>query len=413
MKFKRVAGAVLAQLLGTLALGAQEFGMEDLVKQVSSRNYQVMDHALKVYQAKDSVSAARGELIPSLNIWRIIGAVLDPVNFISQDFAPFLVPANWFRLRQAESLYLAEKEGYRAVWANQLYSSKTLYLQILSDSTLATMIEGLRSHMIELRDFAIKRERLGGLRPGLASDLRIRILTLDDDLKRLHHLLGEEQRLLLYDLSLPLGTLISLRPVALPNLLESKILDLREIEWRVLASSPEILQHIHLLHSLSRIKGEVRYSLLGLASNHRGVAGGVFDSYPIPSGLGFASAPGLRIAEAERQRFVIQLRGIEETMRRDLSSVVSLHNLEIEAYPGLIERSQLANNALVLAKKRLMFGEDLDVQFLGETFKTYLTAESALFQAQYRFASFRERLMRLTFNGDYQLEPAVLESRRP
>ncbi len=390
-------------------LRAEDLAMSDVVKKVSENNYQVLDEAHKVYQAKQSINVARGALLPSLNIWKIIGGVLDPVSLITQDIAPFLVPANWFRLEQTKRLYLAEKEGYRALWANQVFNSKTLYLQVLSDQNLLLLIEEIRKNLTDLSRIAEKRERFGGLNPGIARELKIRELSLKEDILRLGRLVDEERRLLAFHLGFKWGTQISLAPVSLPDLVTTPKLMEKEFEWRVTSVSPERTQHLHFIDALKFIKDEVRYSFLGLASNSRGVAGGVFDFMPVSSGLGFAEAPNLKIAEAQRQRLMIQLMGIEETLKRDLSTVVSQMNIEIDVYPTLHKRSELSLESMDVLKKRLNFGGDLDPVLLGESFRGLVVSQSSLLQSQFRFLVFKERLMRLTFSGDYLLTPAVLE----
>lgn len=393
----------------TVTAHAEIISLEDVVKRVSSQNYEVLGDALKVYQAKQSVNVARGELLPSLNIWKIVGAVLDPVSLISQDIAPFLVPANWFKLEQAKILYLAEKEGYRALWANEVFSAKGLYYQILSDQNLYRLIGQVRDRTAELETVAVKRERLGGIKPGIARELKMRRLALEEDLLRLNHLVEEERRLFVYHLGFNWGAQVVLAPIKLPNLFEEERLNDKDLEWRLVSTSPERRQHLHFIDALQYIVGEIRYSFLGLSSNNRGVAGGIFDHLPIPSGLGFATAPSVEIAKAEEQKLGFQLKGIEETLKRELSSMTSQFNLELDAYPTLTDRVNLSREAMDALEKRLIFGEDVDLVLLGENYKAYVTAESALLQAQYRFLVFRERLMRLTFNEDYNLTPAVLE----
>ena len=123
-----------------------------------------------------------------------------------------------------------------------------------------------------MEEIASKRERLGGLRPGISRELKIRVLSLDEDILRLGRLVGEEQRLLVFHLGFKWGSQISLSPVQMPDLLGTSRVDEKEFEWRVLSVSPERTQHLHLIDALKYIKGEVRYSFLGLASNSRGVA---------------------------------------------------------------------------------------------------------------------------------------------
>ncbi len=409
---KKFVSILIACLIST-TVQSETITMDDLVKKVSENNYQVQSEALKVYQAKQSISVARNELLPSLNIWNIVSAFFDPVSLISQDIAPFLVPANWFRLEQTKQLHLAEKEGYRALWANEIFNAKTLYLQILSDQSLLQIVKEIRNNVSELEQVALKRERLGGLRPGIARELKIKVLTLDEDLFRLDRLLKEEKRLLVYHLGLPLGTEVELTQVKMPDLISSAKLTDKDFEKRVITVSPERTQHLRFIEALKSVKGEIKYSFLGLASNSRGVAGGIFDSLPIASGLGFATAPSLRIAETERKRLKLQLTGIEETLKRDLANTVMQYNLELEAYPTLVERSKLAHETMDSLKKRLLFGEDLDLVMLGEGYRNSVSSQSAVFQAQYRSLIFKERLTRLTLSDEYQTIPKPPTTQKP
>jgi outer membrane protein, multidrug efflux system len=389
----------------SLLANAETIAIEDVVKKTSYANYQVLAEAQRVYQAKESVNVARGELLPSLNIWKIIGAILDPISLITQDIAPFLVPSNWFRLKQSEKLYLAEREAYRALWANQVYSGKSLYLQILADQNVLAMIQAIRTNLTEFESLAAQRERIGGLEPGVTRDLRIKILTLEEDSLRLAQLLKNEKGTLNQFLGMDANISIDLRPVSLPDLSSITPLDPMQIQTLALAASPEIAQHKEFLEVLKSVRKENRFSFLGLASNHRGVAGGIFDSLPIASGLGFATAPSLKIVEAERDRLNLQLKGIEETIKRDTNSIVSQFNLELQAYELLFERVTLSREYMDIQKKRLQFGQDIDPIILSETYKNYVSAENSLLQARLKFLIFRERIMRLTLSEDYKEIP--------
>ena len=152
--------------------GATELKLEDLVKQVSEKNYLVYENALKVYQSRTDIDRVRGELLPKLNIWNIASALIDPLSLIGSinDIAPFLVPSNWFRLEEVKLLYLSEKEGYRALWGNELHSAKTLFLHTSFDMQL---LEHVKNSIVELNEIHLivkTREMLGGAEPGTARD---------------------------------------------------------------------------------------------------------------------------------------------------------------------------------------------------------------------------------------------------
>ncbi|MGE0634407.1 MAG: hypothetical protein AB7O96_18470, partial [Pseudobdellovibrionaceae bacterium] len=111
---------------------------DQVVSRVSSENLTIYKGALKVYQAKKSISVARGNLLPKLNIWRVFSIPFDPREALGviEDLAPFLIPANWFQLKASKDFYRAEVEGYKTLWANEVMTAKSLYLQLLYDRTL-------------------------------------------------------------------------------------------------------------------------------------------------------------------------------------------------------------------------------------------------------------------------------------
>ena len=112
--------------------------LQDVVKKVSTENYLVLENALRVYQAKEAIQVARGNLLPKLNLWKLITLPLDPLGIVGmvEDIAPFLVPANWWRLEEQKIFHLAQKEAYRALWANEVMTSKSLFVHTQLDQSL-------------------------------------------------------------------------------------------------------------------------------------------------------------------------------------------------------------------------------------------------------------------------------------
>ena len=106
-----------------------QINLKQVVDKVSTENYSVYQSSLRVYQAKESITIARMNLLPRLNIWKLASAALEiyfggPAGAaaggfsIVEDIAPFLVPANWFRVNQTKLFYLADLYCYSALWCN-------------------------------------------------------------------------------------------------------------------------------------------------------------------------------------------------------------------------------------------------------------------------------------------------------
>ena len=125
-----------------LALGssvpanAVEIDLQTITMRAKKNNYLVRENAERLYQSKMTLVKARTHLLPSLNIWDILNSVTGfEVNLI-EDIAPFLIPANWFKLKENKLLHEAEKLGYRTLIANEVISARSIYWRLLHDLDL-------------------------------------------------------------------------------------------------------------------------------------------------------------------------------------------------------------------------------------------------------------------------------------
>lgn len=393
---------------------AQNIRMSDVVKRVSSSNYNVKENAYKVYQAKVSIEKARADLLPRLNLWSIAGLIIDPASVVDKisDVAPFLIPANWFRLEQVKILSLAEKEGYRALWANEVFTAKTLYKHILFDQHLLTHVQQSIQEMERIHLIIKTKEIFGGAKPGSARQVEIKLLGLKEDEVNLKVLLKLENDELAYALGYKIGTALNLAAVTMPEIEKLKEMNPGFYEFKMLAASPERRQFDHFLSVLSQIKKEVDYSVFGLSNISRGVAGGIFDSLPIPNGLNNGNEATVKILDAQAEIIKTQKLGIEETLRRQLRSTTTIFNSDVSNYENYKRRLQLAQENKDSIYRRLQLGENVDVLDLFYSSQSHIQAQTTLFAISYRVLNSQDRLRRLTFEGDYSMRPPMIESLR-
>ncbi len=390
---------------------AKVISLDELAKEISERNFTVYENALKVYQAKANVEKARADLLPKLSLWNIAKMAIDPTSIVDyvKDVAPFLVPANWFRLDQTKLLFLASKEGYRALWANEIHTAKALYHHLLFDSNLLAHVRSSIVELNRLQLIAETHEKFGGAPAGTARDIEIKILGLKDDEKNLMLLVNEEFSSLTYALGLRAGTEIELASIALPDLGEFQPLKYQNYVFRVLANSPERRQYDHFLSVLSKIEKEIAFSFLGGSSISRGVAGGVFDSLPTPDGLGFGQGPALNIVAAQREIMLTQKRGIEETVKRQLNLLVRSFNLDLAQFDNSKRRVFLTREARSQLLNRMQMGERINIAELAEVYRNGIQAETAMLIVQYRSLVSLDRLNRLIFAKDYAQQPKHID----
>jgi outer membrane protein TolC len=385
--------------------------LSDVVQRVSNENYNVYENALKVYQAKTNIEKARGDLLPRLNLWQIVGTIINPTSLFDNitDAAPFLVPNNWFRIEEVKLLYLAEREGYRALWGNELNTAKAMYAHLLLDQGLYKHVQRSVAELEKIHRIIKTRETFGGAPPGTAREVEIKLLGLKEDEKNLQVLLAQENYELSYVLGYDSDSSLDLEPLKMPDFENLKPINPKEYEFRLLSTAPERRQFDHFLSVISQIKKEIQYSFLGVSEISRGAAGGIFDGLPIPNGLGGKDA-AMKMADAQKEIVKVQKRGVEETLKRQLNNTAGIFNSDISHYDNFKLRAELSKQSKDALLRRIQLGEKVDVLQLSESSRNQIQAESALLAIQYRFVTSLDRMERLTFTGDYEKTAPLIES---
>lgn len=386
--------------------------IDDVSEKISSQNYHVLENALRVYQVKETIQVARGDLLPKLNLWKVVTVPLDPLMGMLgmiEDIAPFLVPANWFRVEEHKILYLATQEAYRALWANELMTAKSLYLKILFDLSLLEHVKKNKQQFEKIGAIAKSRETFGGLWQNVSRDIEVKILALEEDERSLEVLISVELDSLSYLMGYPGSVTLTLTPVDIPDFSNYTPLNYDDFEFRVLDSSPESREFDHLIQASDFIKKEAMFSFLGSSQMSRGVAGGVFDNLPISKGLGFGTGPSLRIIRAQKNILRLQKKGIEETLQRQLKILIYNYNADLENYANLKKRVLLTQAILDDLYRKLVLGEDIEIFDLVDASRNYIQADNAFFAVNYRLLVNEDKLSRLIFHGDYHKKPAVIE----
>jgi outer membrane protein TolC len=397
-----------------------ELKLEQVVDKVSKENFTVYENALRIYQSKESVTVARMNLLPKLNLWNLASAATEiffggPAGAASgaftlvEDLAPFLVPANWFRASQTELFYEADKEGYRALWSNEVLTAKSLYFHMLLDSSLLDHVEKSKEDLEKIYGIVRVRETFGGQPQSVSQDIKLRLLSLEEDTRALESLIAEEESLLAFMMGYPTGTRLKIAPIKLPNYSQIQPLDYEDFVFRAVNVSPEIRQFNYLIEASQYVRKEVQYAFLGSSSLSRGATGGVFDGIPIQNGLGFGTGASLRIVKAQKQILITQQKAVTETVKRHLKLLVNNYNLDLANYKNTKKRLDLAHSILNGLYQRIQFGDDVDSLKLIEASRNVIEADTVLFSTMYRFLSSEDKLSRAIFNGDYSKSPIAID----
>jgi len=385
--------------------------IEDVVEKVSKDNFLVLENAERVYQGKENIKFSRASLLPRLNIWNLLkipAILVDPMGFgdIIQDIAPFLIPGNWFKLGQARHLYKAQKEQYRALWANEVNTAKLLFMSVYRDQKLAELIDVKTKKYKEILEIARTRNIFGQGNSFALNLIKDRYLALNEDTRNLDNLIYTETKELQYITGINNEQDIKLGSPMLPKLDQAKQIDSSKIIFKAIDASPEIFQYEHLLNALSKVKGEIKFSILGASSYSSG--GGVFDHIPIQDGLGFGMGASVRIAKAEGRILKTQLKATIETLKKLTNILVNEYNSLIENYKITRERNTLATANYQAMISHIAIGGALDVLEMIEILDNLYASKILIISYKFRFSDLTEKLMRITFSGDYSDGPSLV-----
>ena len=391
----------------------------DVAPLMAKKNLKVKQGSIQVFQAKTNIEKARADLLPRLTIWTIAEifvnskAFFQPEAIISKitDLAPFLVPANWFRLEENKILFKAEKEGFLAMKNNEIHTAKSLFFRILFDQKLVTHIRNSISELEILHRMIEAQEKFGGVKPGTARDIEIRVLGLKEDLENMNLLIGQELLEFSYILGFKADVAVTLTPIADHDVTNLKPINVLDHEPRMLSLSPERKQFDHFLAALNYVEEEIQWSFFGVSNISRGVAGGIFDAIPITQGF-FGSETSMKIASVQRENLKLQKTGVEETLRRQLRNLAAQYNSDLNNFGLYTRRVQLAKESNDALLRRARLGEPIDALEFSENARSRIQVETNRLAVLMRFLTNQDRLERMTFRGDYSVNFSNSSRRR-
>jgi outer membrane protein TolC len=379
--------------------------LSQVVSRVSSQNLMVQANAQKVYQAKQSVAVARGNLLPKLNLWRIITAPLSLVGALGvvEDIAPFMIPGNWFAAKAQKVFYNAEVEGFRTLKANQIMTAKSTYIHLSYDQSLLRDIEVSKAEVKQSLDFVKAQEDVGVVPQGTSAEIEIRYLALNEDARSVQALINEERATLANLMGYSASANLEIDTASLPTPSSSDPINssYSDFESRALSAAPELRQYHYLVWASQYVKKETRFSMFGLSTLSSGVAGGIFDNVPRQDGLGFGTGASVAVSKAQTRTLEIQKEGAAETVKRNLRVAVDQYNLDIENYDGVSRRVELTETIQQSLNRRLELGELVPIRDIIEASRNRIQAISSRSEARARFLINQDRINRLTMRKDY------------
>ena len=397
----------LAFLAGQQAAPADEktvLDLDEVTKRISKHNFLVKEQAIKVYQAREAIQVARGNLLPSLNVWAIGQAVIDwrMALTLGDYFLPFLIPANWSRVEEQKWIYEAAKDSYQALWANEVLAARLVYGQVLSDQKFSIQLQQELADLDRLLKWVENQERFGRVEPGSSLELQVRKQALGEDSKRLGILIQLNLAQLAYLLGIPQGKEVSLKSESLMSGAPVSLEHLDELIFKAKQECVEAQQFEKLSFAAKAARRGFTVSALGVNTLSRSQSGTALDQLPVQSGWGFGSTATLRITDAQAE-MLLKLKDYSlEQVGLQVKTAMSAYDLETRNVSVLQARLRLTEEQVqVWLKQAQLGGEVGSILELIEASRNRLAARKDLISAEFRIFELEERLMRALRQGVY------------
>ncbi len=402
----------LLSCFGNLYADEKVISLDDVATKVKESNFNVLENAQRIYQTKETITFSKRNLLPRLNFWNILKLPFDWTSAIDivQDIAPFLVPNNWFRVSQSKLFYLAQKEQYRALWANEVMTAKLLYINTLRDQDFLNLLKKQKEQLTELVEIVKARAVFGEVPTQVLRFLQIRELELAEDIRSLGTLVFEEKKAMGYLMGIPQEDNLKLMSIKLPKVEELKPISFETFIFRALDNAPEINQYAYIKASLKYMRREAYFSFLGSSTTARGVGGGVFNNIPLQDGLGFGLGSSLRIAKSQGHIIDLNSKATKEVIKRNLFNLVNNFNSFVENIDNQNERFSLASDNYNAIKTQLVLGMNIAPLEILTSIENLFDASISLTNYKYEVVNTVEKLKRSIFNGDYTMKEGKLES---
>lgn len=364
---------------------------EESINRARKVTYKEAQEAERLYRAQNNIRIARRNLLPRLSGRTIISYILFPTSGFGLvdaigNLLTFVVPANWYKVNQAEFLAEAARMSYVSLVANEVNLVETLYYTIVRDQTLYASSSKLMERAAELLRFAEDAEHIGLIDGSQAAELRASMRDLENDRTQLRYLLAEELSQFSAALAVtPVTSVTGLATVPAIELPGMVVENPPTVIAKAKLKSPEVAT----LRFLSRASREELKALSYAAVNPG-------DFFTIDFSL---SARGQNVISNSREAGA-RSEEVLSDIERNVLTITRKQQLLLDAQKGfdttLAEKQEEVRR---LARRA-------EVENIRPT--QFFSADKAVFEAEFRklenayqYMVLRAQLERLTFDGVY------------
>ncbi len=264
------------------------------------QNISLMIQLNKVYQAKEKVNLSRAQLLPSINLGSVISSgpsfALTTVSML----LPFLMPSNWFDLKESQYLLNAQATSYYIAQLNTYSSAYSVYATVVGDMELREVLYKQYLNYRDIEDLIAMAVDAGMMQKSDLLQAQAQTQLSSIQVSQVDDLLQREKAAIREMLALPLSQEIVFDKVHIaPS--SSELLPAQVLLDRATAKAPEIKQMNSMISAANTAKWSKGFSFLSGSSlgASRSGSGSAFGSITQTGSvnLGFGYFPALKLSD--------------------------------------------------------------------------------------------------------------------
>lgn len=282
---------------------------DTLKSMILEQNISLMIQLNKVYQAKEKVNLSRAQLLPSINLGSVISSgpsfALTTVSML----LPFLMPSNWFDLKESQYLLNAQATSYYIAQLNTYSSAYSVYATVVGDMELREVLYKQYLNYQDIEQLIAMAVDAGMMQQSDLLQAQAQTQIASIQVSQVDDLLQREKAAVRDMLALPLSQEIVFEKTHL-TASPSELLPAQVILDRATAKSPEIKQMNSMISAANTAKWSKGFSFLSGSSLGASRSGNssAFGSITQTSSVnfGFSYFPALKITDYQIDELKLQ-----------------------------------------------------------------------------------------------------------
>lgn len=368
------------------------FTLDEVVEKLKKDNYTVKKKLQSLIQVRHRIKVKLGRTMPSLSLpLAVSGGFVDFTAIPS--LLGFLFPHNWYNWKESKLFYLAQRQSYKALLANEIATGVELYFILHKELietdiyehyyTLMNNMSSFFSNEIIRGDKRIKEFDIKRIESFKASS-KIKALILQNEFKDTLPLLANLMAMPVdnrWDLS-------SIELLKLPHLEGYKKENPNAFYEKVIKLAPEIKTIDYLLLAADYSRKARVFSFLS-------PSGGVDD------GFGYGYFSQLKIVKSEKNKIQIKRDESVSLLKVAIHALILNHNAAIETYKQALIGRENVDYQIKYIFSQYEQNKAIDTEQLMEALNLALKFDLDRNFSQHYFFANKSKMDRYLFQGKF------------